>query len=111
MTWKPLETAGHIGYSGCNEGRSHGRRADPIGAGEALVAYYANAGPRTRAILHRDRIDALGVLEARDRPMPIGRARSVGQDVLGRSVYRLTVRGVALPGRWAVVDREFRPTQ
>jgi hypothetical protein len=56
---------------------------------------------------------SIGVLE---RPMgsggvnlPIGMAGEVGRTADGLALWKLTVHGFELPGRWVIVDREFRP--
>jgi hypothetical protein len=69
----------------------------------------ANIGPESVPIPWRDGHGAIGVLEARDDHWPIAMAPGTGWDDPGRLLYRLTVRGAELPGRWVVVDREFRP--
>jgi hypothetical protein len=73
------------------------------------MPYYANIGPRSGPILGRHRLIAIGVLQVlRDRS-PIGMALAMGRADAEVEVWELTVRGVELPGRWVVVDREFRP--
>jgi hypothetical protein len=73
------------------------------------MAYYTNVGPKSGPILHRDGHDAIGVLQARDNHTPIGMALGTGWDDEGRLLYRLILYGAEVPGRWVVVDREFRP--
>jgi hypothetical protein len=51
---------------------------------------------------------SIGVLEALDKPMPIGMAFASGRTEGGLPVWRLTVDGDDVPGRWVIVDREFR---
>jgi hypothetical protein len=51
---------------------------------------------------------AIGVLEALDKPMPVGMALCVGWDSDGLAVWTLAVRGDELPGQWHVIDGEFR---
>jgi hypothetical protein len=48
-------------------------------------------------------------LESPDDHTLIGMALSVGWGEGGVSLWRLTVHGVEVPGRWIVVDREFWP--
>jgi hypothetical protein len=43
--------------------------------------------------------------------MPIGIASCIGWDTAGLAVWRLTVDGDDVPGRWVIVDREFRPVE
>jgi hypothetical protein len=53
---------------------------------------------------------SIGVLEARDKPMPIGMAPEVNRTEDGLALWKPTVHGVEVPGRWVIVDREFKPT-
>jgi hypothetical protein len=73
--------------------------------------YFANIGPRSGPILGRHRFVAIGVLQAPDDRSPIGMALAIGRADHEVEVWELTVRGVEQPGRWVVVDREFRPAQ
>jgi hypothetical protein len=50
---------------------------------------------------------SLGVLEAPDKPMPIGMANCVGWYQSGLAVWRLTVHGADVPGNWVIIDRRF----
>jgi hypothetical protein len=70
-------------------------------------AYISTAAP----VQYRQLPDSIGVLEAPDQPMPIGIANCEGRNTAGLAVWRLTVRKVELPGRWIIVDREFRPVE
>jgi hypothetical protein len=54
---------------------------------------------------------SIGVLDSPDRPMPIGMANCTGWDPAGLAVWRLTVDGDDVPGRWVIVDCEFRPVE
>jgi hypothetical protein len=54
---------------------------------------------------------SIGVLDAPDHLMPIGTAYEAGWTESGLAIWRLTVRGADLPGRWVIVDREFRPLE
>jgi hypothetical protein len=54
---------------------------------------------------------SIGVLEALDKPMPIGMACCTGWDPAGLAVWRLTTEGDDVPGRWIIVDREFWPVE
>jgi hypothetical protein len=71
--------------------------------------YFTNAGPTTGPILWRDGYAALSELRARDDHRPIGMALEVGWGEGGASLWKLTVHGVEVPGRWIVVGREFWP--
>ena len=73
------------------------------------MRYFTDAGPFRGPLLHGIWPDAISVLEARDKPMPIGMALRVGRDDAGRALWTLSVDGDDLPGRWVVIDREFHP--
>ncbi len=73
--------------------------------------YFTDVGPRSGPLRPRDGYDAIGVLQARDNHMPIGMALASSWDNEGRSLYRLIVHGAEVPGRFVVVDREFRPVK
>jgi hypothetical protein len=71
--------------------------------------YCASAGPARGPLKYGEVPGAIGVLEALDGPMPVGMALCVGWDPAGLAVGTLTVHGDELPGRWLVIDGEFRP--
>jgi hypothetical protein len=80
------------------------------------VRYYTNVGPVRGHVLKgtvpgaKDTVPgAIDVLEALDKPVPIGLALCVGRDAACRAVWRLVVHDAVVAGRWIVVDREFRP--
>jgi hypothetical protein len=54
---------------------------------------------------------SIGVLDAPDKPMASGMANCTGWDASGLAEWRLTVDGDDVPGRWVLVDREFRPVE
>jgi hypothetical protein len=56
-----------------------------------------------------DSLPAIGVMESPTDHAPIGTALGAGQDDDGRALWRLTVHGGELPGRWIVIDRRFVP--
>jgi hypothetical protein len=73
----------------------------------AQIRYYTDAfgkGP----VKYRYVIGSIGVLESPDKFMPIGLANCVTRDENGLGGWTLTVRGDAIPGRWIIVDGEFR---
>jgi hypothetical protein len=53
---------------------------------------------------------SIGVLQAPDRPMPIGEASCKTWDEKGLAVWTIRIGKQEIPGRWVIVDREFRPT-
>jgi len=71
--------------------------------------YYANVGPVRGPALFRDTLPATDVLEAHDSPTRIGSATEAGWSENGVALWGLTVHGVAVPGRWAIIDRQFIP--
>jgi hypothetical protein len=75
------------------------------------MRYFTNAGPERGPLLSGSVPWAIDVLEALDKPMPIGMALAVGVDADGRSLWALTIDGEDLPGRWVVIDREFQPAE
>jgi hypothetical protein len=79
--------------------------------GSPIMSYFADVGPRSGPILWRDGFHVLGVLEARDADIPVGRALGCGFGWDGVALWRLHVRGVEVPGRWVVVAREFIPEE
>jgi hypothetical protein len=72
------------------------------------MRYFTNVGPERGPLLYGTVPDAIGVLEALDQPIPIGMALCVGVDVLSYALWELVVHDAIVPGRWIVVDREFK---
>ncbi len=68
-------------------------------------AHISHDGP----IRYGDVPGSIGVLEAVDKPMPIGEASCRTHDENGLAVWTLRIRKQEIPGRWIIVDREFRP--
>ena len=75
------------------------------------MRYFANAGPDRGPLLSDTVPKAIRVLEDLDRPIGIGLALRVGVDADGRAVWELVIEDALVPGRWIVVDREFRPAE
>ena len=76
------------------------------------MPYFANIGPKTGPVKYRDRPPgSIGVLESPGNHMPIGQAMCRTWDEQGLAVWTLTVHGEELPGRWVIIDREFRQVQ
>jgi hypothetical protein len=75
------------------------------------MRYCTDAGPFRGPLLHGIWPEAIGVLGARDEPMPIGLARCIGRDATAIALWALTIDGDDLPGRWIVIDREFHPAE
>ncbi len=73
--------------------------------------YYASAGPAIGLLMFGAARNTISVLEIPDDAVPVGTPICVSLDAAGVAVWRLMIRGVKLPGRWIVVDREFRPAR
>jgi hypothetical protein len=73
------------------------------------MRYFTNAGPDRGPVLAGTVPGTIDVLEALDKPMPIGRALRTGRDAVGIAVWRLVVHDALVLGRWIVIDREFHP--
>ncbi|MGZ6076123.1 MAG: hypothetical protein ACXWOA_19910 [Isosphaeraceae bacterium] len=54
---------------------------------------------------------SIGVLEAPEKPMPIGEAHCITWDEHGLAVWTLRIGKQELAGRWVIIDREFQPAQ
>lgn len=52
-----------------------------------------------------------GVLEALDRFMPIGEASCRTHDGNRLAVWTLRIGKAEIPGRWVIIDREFRAAE
>jgi hypothetical protein len=93
--------------------QQNGRRLEDEGRpamGQGAAVYYANLtvnGP----VEYRRVIGSIAVLEAPDNHSSIGVAKCTTCDDNGLAVFVLTVRGHELPGRWVIIDREFRAAQ
>jgi len=67
-------------------------------------AHISHNGP----IRYEDVPGSIGVLEAHVKPMPIGEPSCRGHDENGLAVWTLRIGKQEIPGRWIIVDREFR---
>jgi hypothetical protein len=75
-----------------------------------MVRYFANitaAGP----VRSGQYPFAIGVLESPEEPMPIGMAFGLGQTDDGLALWQLVVHGADVPGRFVIVNREFRQVE
>ncbi len=70
-------------------------------------AHISQKGP----VRYGDVPGSIGVLEALDKFMPIGEASCRTHDENGLAVWTLRIGKEEIPGRWIIVEREFRPTQ
>ncbi len=73
----------------------------------SYFAHISQKGP----IRYRDVPGSIGVLEALDKFMPIGEASCRTHDGNGLAVWTLRIGKEEIPGRWVIVDREFRPSE
>jgi hypothetical protein len=73
------------------------------------LRYITNGGPAHGALLCRDVVGTIGVLEARDPSSPVGTAFCTGANPAGVAIWRLSVRGRDVPGAHVVLHRSFRP--
>ena len=74
-----------------------------------MGTYYANVGPVRGSAMYRDTPPATGVLESPGNPTLIGQAVEAGWTENGVALWRLMIRGVAVPGLWSIIDRQFIP--
>jgi hypothetical protein len=70
-------------------------------------AHISKAGP----IRYGDVPGSIGVLATPDNPMPIGEASCRSHDENGLAVWTLRIGKQEIPGRWIIVDRQFRPPE
>jgi hypothetical protein len=54
---------------------------------------------------------SIGILEALDKPMPIGIASEIGRTERGLAVWQLAIDGADVPGRWIIIDRRYVPVE
>jgi hypothetical protein len=54
---------------------------------------------------------SIGVLEAPDKPMPVGEAHGATWHEKGLAVWTLRIGKREIPGRWVIVDHEFKQVQ
>jgi hypothetical protein len=92
------------------------RAGEISGTPDGSMRYYANVGPVPGPALDRRVPPTIDVLKAPDDDKPVGTALCVGVGAQGIAIWGLIVQGVEVPGRWVLIDREFRrpestPTQ
>jgi hypothetical protein len=59
---------------------------------------------------HTDAPGSIGVLESLDKFMLIGEASCRTHDENGLAVWTLRIGKEEIPGRWVIIDREFKRT-
>jgi hypothetical protein len=75
-----------------------------------MTRYHADISQR--GPVKYDQVPAsIGVLEAPDKPMPVGEATCRTWDRNGLAVWTIRVGKEEISGRWVIVDREFKPAQ
>jgi hypothetical protein len=87
------------------------RGGESSGTGEGSRRYYANVGPVRGPALDRCVPPTIGVLKAPEDDQPIGTALCVGAGDQGIAIWGLIVQEVEAPGRWVLIDREFRRSE
>jgi hypothetical protein len=70
------------------------------------AAYFTNASSSGR-VRCGQLPGSIGVLEALDKPMPIGIASEIGRTEGGLAVWKPNVHGADVPGRWVIIDGRF----
>ena len=73
------------------------------------MRYVTNIGPAHGALLCRDVVGTISVLEALDTSSPVGTAFCTGANPAGVAIWRLSIRGRDVPGAHVVLHRSFRP--
>jgi FimV-like protein len=76
-------------------------------ARSTTARYFAQTGA-TGSIRPHQLSGPIGVLESRESVRPIGTATEIGPGADGLAEWTLVIRGSAAPGRFVIVDREFR---
>ena len=84
------------------------RAGQTSGTGGGSTRYYTNVGPVQGPALDRRVPPTIDVLKAPDDNKPIGTALCVGVGDQEIAIWGLIVEGVEVPGRWVLIDREFR---
>ena len=75
-----------------------------------MSSYFAHISHKGK-IRYGDVPGSIGVLEALGKFMPIGEASCRTHDENGLAVWTLRVGKQEVPGRWVIIDREFRPAR
>lgn len=89
---------------------ANGRRldAEAITFREGKRMYFAHIsldGP----VRYRGMDESIAVLDAPESAEQIGTATCCGWNAAGVALWKLRVRGKAIPKLWVIIDREFRP--
>jgi hypothetical protein len=86
-------------------------RPEPIRVEEEKMnTYFASSGPECGPFLYRDAGNSpVGIVETPEGARPIGKALATSWAPDGAALWKLTVRGATLPGRFVLRDRRFTP--
>jgi hypothetical protein len=71
--------------------------------------FYADTGPDRGPMLYPGAPRPIPVFADPGGRQLVGFAVCIAADSGGAALGRLVIEGAALPGRWALVHREFRP--
>ena len=74
-----------------------------------MARYFTNAGPKSGPIFRGDGYAAIDVVRHPDDDTPIGTARPVGSTEGGVVIWDISIMGMAMPGPWIVLGRQFSP--
>jgi len=85
-----------------------GEPAMRIGGCAETRAYSASLGPRRGPLVYNEALLAMRVSRTWRGRGTMGTAVCVGRDEAGVALWELSIGTVELPGRWVVIDREFR---
>ncbi len=72
------------------------------------MRYVTHGGPAHGALLCRDVVGTINVLEAVDPSSPVGTAFCIGANRAGVAIWRLSIQGRDVPGAHVVLHRSFR---
>jgi hypothetical protein len=85
-----------------------GDGASVLGLSGTDKPYYASIGPGRGPLIYSEAVLAIAVTKRWRGRVPVGTALCVGRDKSGVALWELTVGKYAMPGRWVVIDRQFR---
>jgi hypothetical protein len=89
----------------------HEDRASGLGFSGIDKPYYASIGPRRGPLIYSEAVLGIAVTKRWRGRVPVGSALCVGRDKTGVALWELTVGKTVMPGRWVVIDREFRRSE
>lgn len=74
------------------------------------MRYYASISIRG-TVKYGQLPGSIGVHDSPDSSMPVGMASGKWRDDRGNALWSLQIGKHEIPGRWVIVDGEFRPAQ